>query len=168
MVKKADMQIQQMAFMIVAVFIFFGLVGVFFVNIQVKKIGGDAATLQRDQAISSLEVIADMPEFSFSRTESMTLDEDKLKIMSGSFGEDYELFWPVASIEVYKIYPSSSEVIDCPAPNCNHYEIYDNGQTNTKTYSSFVSICKEERESGSVYDRCEIGKLVVGMKIYEE
>jgi hypothetical protein len=157
-----------MAFMIIAVFIFFGLVGLFFINIQVSKIGSNAASLQRDQAISSLQVIADMPELSFSDVETMTLDEDKIKIMSGEFGQDYELLWPVASIEVYKVYPRPTQFVKCPAQDCNYYKIFDNGQTSKQTYSTFVSICSKRKEGRSIYDKCEIGKLVVGVNIYED
>lgn len=166
--KKGQMQIQQMAFMIIAVFFFFVLVGLFFLGIQFKDIRGDAAYLQKEQAISSLRVIADMPELNYGSSESMTIDEDKLKVMSRDFGENYDLFWPVASIEVYKIYPSFDEVKVCPGADCNYYELYNNNQSNIKTYSTYVSICENVKEKGSVYDKCEIGKLVVGVKIYEE
>ena len=44
------MQIQQMAFMIVAVFFFFILVGLFFLAIQFKGIKSSAAQLQKEQA----------------------------------------------------------------------------------------------------------------------
>lgn len=164
---RGQMKIQQMAFMIVAVFFFFVLVGLFFLNIQLKDVRGGAAQLQKEQAISSLRVIADMPELNYDSSETMVIDEDKLRIMSGNFSYDYELFWPVASIGVYKVYPSFDTVIMCPGTDCNYYNIYDNGQTNVKTYSTYVSICKEVKESGSIYDKCEIGKLVVGMNINE-
>ena len=174
-----QMKIQQMAFMIMAVFLFFILVGLFFIGIQFKDVRGSAAQLQKEQAISSLRVIADMPELNFDSSETMTLDEDKLVIMSGNFSLGYDVFWPVASVGVYKIYPEVDEVDECPGVGCNFYDIYDSGQSNTltdidnnqvgasyvKTYSTFVSICKRVRESGSAYDRCEVGKLVVGVKI---
>jgi hypothetical protein len=166
--KKADMQIQQMAFMIIAVFIFFGLVGLFFINIQVSKIGSNAASLQRDQAISSIQVIADMPELSFSAVETMTLDEDKIRIMSGEFGKDYELLWPVAYVGVRKIYPKPERPIKCPAENCNYYEIYNSSeQESYEIQSTFVSICSKRKEGKSIYNKCEIGKLDVGVNIYE-
>lgn len=165
--KKAQMEIQQMAFMIIAVFIFFALVGMFFLRIQVGGIKSSAAQLQKEQAISSLQVIADMPELNFDSTETMTIDEDKLRVMSGEFGQYYDLFWPVASVEVYKIYPAFDEVIKCPAPNCNYYDLYNNNQSDTRMFSGFVSICSKQKEFNSVYDRCEVGKLVVGVKIYE-
>ena len=158
------MQIQQMAFMIVAVFFFFILVGLVFLAIQFKGIKSSAAQLQKEQAISSLGVIADMPEMNYDSSEYMTVDEDKLKIMSGAFGLDYDLFWPVASVEVYKIYPAFNEIKKCPGHGCNYYEVYNNGQTNVKTYSTYVSICKKVRESGSIYDDCEVGKLVLGIR----
>jgi len=50
----------------------------------------------------------------------------------------------------------------------NYYDIYNNGQANVKTFSTYISICKKTKESGSTYDRCEIGKLVVGVKLNEE
>ena len=164
MVKNAQMQIQQMSFMLIAVFIFFALVGMFFLRVQMGGIKSSSAELQRDQAISSLQVVADMPELNFDSKETMTLDADKLLIMSGGFGKKYESFWPVASIEVVKVYPLATTFIECPAANCNYYNIYNNSQVSSKKVSTFVSICKKERESGSVYDnRCNIGKLIIGV-----
>ena len=163
-----QMKIMQMAFMIVAVFFFFVLVGLFFLSIQFKDVKGSAAQLQREQAISSLRVIADMPELSYDSSEAITLDEDKLRIMTGGFGDVYEEFWPVASVAAYKLWPVASELKPCPGVDCNYYELYDNGQSNIRTYSTYVSICKKVKESGFVYDKCEVGKLEVGVIIRDE
>ncbi|MBT7102227.1 hypothetical protein HN935_01825 [archaeon] len=165
--KIGQMKIQQMAFMIMAVFLFFILVGLFFIGIQFKDVRGTAAQLQKDQAISSLRVIADMPELNYDSSETMTVDEDKLVVMSSNFSGAYNVFWPVASVGVYKIYPAFDSVKKCPGLGCNFYDIYDSGQSNVKTYSTYVSICKRVREEGSAFDRCEVGKLVVGVKINE-
>ena len=161
---RGQMKIQQMAVMIVAVFFFFILVGLFFLGIVFRDVKGGAEDLQRAQAISSLGVIADMPELNYDSSWSMSLDEDKLRIMSGEFGGGYNSFWPVAFIGVYKVYPRFDEVVECPGVGCNYYSIYDSGQSNVKTYSAYVSICKKVRESGSTYDECEIGKLVLGVR----
>jgi len=164
---RGQMKIMQMAFMIVAVFFFFVLVGLFFFCIHFKDVKSSAAQLQKNQAISSLRVIADMPELGYDSRESMTLDEDKLRIMAGGFGDIYEEFWPVASVAVYKLWPVASELKSCPGVGCNYYELFDNGQSDVKTYSTYVSICKKVKEDGFVYDRCEVGKLEVGVKIAE-
>jgi len=167
MVKNSgQMKIMQMAFMILAVFIFFVLVGMFFLVIQFRDIKGDVARVEAEQAISSLETIANMPELNFDSRWSMAVDEDKLKVMSGEFGNNYDNFWPVASIRVYKIYPAFSEPKKCPGSDCNYYEIYDSGQTNIKTYAAFVSICSKVGGGASNY--CEIGKMVVEVISHEE
>lgn len=163
-----QMKIQQMAFMIIAVFLFFMLVGLFFINWQFKDVKGSYAELQKDQAISSLSVIAGMPELNCEDRVDLCLDEDKLKVMSGNFSDAYLDLWPVASIKVYKVYPAFEESVECPALNCNYYDIYDGGQTNLKEYSTYVSICNRVKESGYVYDKCGVGKLVAGVKINEE
>jgi len=161
--KKGQMKIQQMAFMIVAVFFFFLLAGLFFLNISFKDLKANAGQLYKDQAISSLEVIANMPELNYNSQESLTLDEDKLKIMSGNFSQIYNGFWQVASVKVYKVYPKFNKVIKCPSLNCNYYPVYDNLQESVLEYSTYVSICKKISEKGYVYDKCGIGKLVVGV-----
>jgi hypothetical protein len=158
-------KIQQMAFMILAVFIFFVLVGLFFMRIQFSDVNGGFAELQRQAALSSLSTIANMPELSYSSSEEFTLDKDKLVIMASTFSSDYEEFWPVASVKVYKVFPKFEEVVKCPAVNCNYYEIYTNNQKNVKEYSTFVSICKRVKDKTYYYDRCELGKLSVGVKI---
>jgi hypothetical protein len=162
------MKIMQMAFMIVAVFFFFVLVGLFFLGIQFKDVKGSAAQLQKEQAISSLRVIADMPELNYDFSEAVTLDEDKLRIMSGNFSRYYDEFWPVASVSAYKLWPVATELKECPGVGCNYYKLYDNEQSNVKTYSTYVSICKKVKESGFVYDDCGIGKLEVGVIIRDE
>ena len=157
---KGQMKIQQMAFMIVAVFFFFILVGLFFVSYHYKTLKGSYAELQGQQAVSSLQVIADMPEMNCDGRTSNCLDKDKLLVMSGS-PERYADLWPVASVEVYQVYPSFNEKIRCPSANCNYYPVFNSSQTNIKTYSTFVSICEDVSRN---YEKCEIGKLVVGVK----
>lgn len=163
-----QMKIMQMSFMIIGVFLFFALAGLFFLNVSLRGISGGAEELAREQAISSLESIAAMPELSYDARTTVALDEDKLRIMAGGFGDSYGDFWPIASLEVYKVYPAFDSVVECPAAECNYYDIYDSGQENIEKFSAYVSICKRVKEFGSVYDRCEIGKIVAGVKKYEE
>lgn len=165
--EKGQMKIMQMSFMIIGVFFFFILVGLFVLGIMFKDIRGGADDLTKDQAISSLEIIAAMPEFSYGARDAMTIDEDKLRVMSGNFGLNYEELLPIASLEVYKVYPKFDKVVKCPLANCNYYDIYDSEQGDVEKVSSYVSICKRVKEFGSVYDKCEVGKIVVGMKLRE-
>ena len=166
--QKAQMKIQQMAFMIVAVFFFFILVGLFLLKVQFSGIQKSAAELEKEQAVSSLKVIANMQELNCNSRESLCLDKDKIKIMSGELKEFYETFWPIASIKVYLLDTESTEIIACPSLNCNYFEIFDNKQTNTEEYSTYISVCEKVKELSYIYDDCEIAKLVVGRKIIEK
>ncbi len=154
---KGQLKIQQMAFMIVAVFFFFALVGLFFLSYYSRTLVGSAEQLSKEQAISSLGVLTDMTELSCGY---LCLDVDKLVVMSG---EDYEDVWPVASIKVYKVFPAFEREIKCPGNDCNYYDVYDSGQEDVKEYSTFVSLCQTIR-IGVIYEQCDIGKLVVGVK----
>ena len=60
-----------------------------------------AGDLAREQAISSLTTITNMPELTCGH---LCLDVDKLEIMSN---RDYSDIWPVESIKVYRIIQNS-------------------------------------------------------------
>jgi len=158
--KAGQLRIQQMAFMIIAIFFFFVLVGLAFLSYETKTTSSDFADLQKQQAISSLGVITNMPELSCGE---LCLDADKLEVMT-SLSNSYEDVWPVASINVTKVYPKVDKWIKCPAPDCNYYSVYDSGRSSVTQYGTFVSLCKRVKEDGHVYDRCEIAKLSVGVK----
>jgi hypothetical protein len=160
--KKAQTRIQQMAFMIVGLLFFFILVALFFLAWQYKSLRSGYELSQKDQAISSLKVISGMVELNCDSSREFCMDEDKLEIMSK---KDYSQIWPVASIRVLKVYPAFTRIIKCPAQGCNEYVIYDSGQSGTKEFSTYVSICKNLKENTFPYERCEIGKLLVGVKL---
>lgn len=165
--KKADFKIQQMAFMIVFVFIFFILVGLFFLQVSMDKIRGSAEGQKEDQVMSALSSWSELPEFSCSDTSVSCLDEDKLYILgSERFNTLYNDFLPVASINVYKVVSGNGkkELIKCPAKNCNYYEVYSSGQTGVREYGSYVSICKKTRREGEVFSECELGRISIGIK----
>jgi hypothetical protein len=150
MVKKAQLQIQQMTFMILAVFLFFILVGLFFLSYQYKVLRAKADTLNREQAISSLSTITNMPELTCGY---LCLDIDKIQIMSN---KDYSEIWPVESIKIYRLNQNET------SPS---YQIYDSGQKQVTEVSTYVSLCKKSRKLQYNYDECEIGKLIVGARI---
>ena len=166
---KGQMKIQQMAFMIVAVFFFFILVGLFFLAWQSGSLTSSFEDLQKEQALTSMGVIANMPELNCDSERSLCLDEDKLNALTGNLSNDYNDFWPVASVKVYKIYPAFSESgkKKCPGLDCNYWEIYDSAQLGEEEFSSYVNLCKDMKEAGYVYSKCGVGKLVVGTRLVE-
>lgn len=165
--KLAQMNIQQMSFYILAVFLFFMLAGLFFVSLQFRGAQSSAESLQKDQAISSLETISNMPELICDTNEPFCLDFDKVAVFR-DYANAYAEFLPVSTIKVYRINPSSKTIIKCPATNCTYYEIYSSNQTRVQEYSTFISICQKEENFGRVLYNCELGKISVGVKFPEE
>lgn len=166
--KLAQMKIQQMAFLILAVMFFFALVGLFILRISLANLEGDFSNLNKEQAITSIQVVTSSTELNCNSREELCLDEDKLQIMSGDFKEFYSSFWPVAFIKVYKYSAFNSSPVKCPSPNCNHYEVHNNGQEFFETRSSIISICKKSTIDSSRYESCEVGRIEIGILENEE
>ncbi len=162
--KKGDLQIQQMAFMLLFVFIFFTMAGLFFVMFYSKDMKANYESGQVDLAISSLETLANMPELNCDSQTSFCLDEDKLFVFASN-ADRYASFWPVAYVKVRKLYPTSAAQIRCPAANCTYYEIYNSNQTDIIGRDTFVSICKKVKKPQGIETVCSIGKLDVGVKL---
>ena len=62
-----------------------------------------------------------------------------------------------------KIYPVEEE-IECTKenyPDCNYLEIYSDNSEDKIYKTSFVSLCRQEQFEDRVYDKCEIGRLMV-------
>jgi len=162
--KKAQLKIQQMTFMLLAVIIFFIMAGLFFIVIQSKDLYKQANLDQEEKALSTIAGIADTAEFSCG--EPLCIDTDKLIVLQEK--EAYEKFWPLSSLSVIKVYPSG-EIVKCTEinyPNCNLFEIYDK-DVNDNPVSTFVSLCRKEKQEGYWYNKCELGKIIGGYEIKE-
>lgn len=165
MKKSGQYKIQQMAFMILAIFFFFVLVGLFFVGWQFASVKRGFAELQEEKALSALKVIADSTELNCDQSEDWCIDKVKLI----AFGENsglYRDYWSVASIEVLMVFPNPNEdePILCPLEGCDYYVLYDSGQRNRRTYSAYVTVCETIDMS---HEFCELAKLILGVKIKE-
>ncbi len=165
--KRAQFKIQQMAFMIVFVVIFFVLVGLFILQISMGDLRFSAQNLEREQVMSALVSWSELPELSCSDKSSNCVDEDKLYIMgSPNFNTIYSSFWPVASINIYKVDVDSgvNSLIDCPREECNRYPVFNSGQWGVVEHASYVAICRETRREDDVFSECELGKISIGIK----
>jgi len=166
--KKSQMRIQQMAFMILAVFFFFTLVGLFLLQVFLGEMRTSAQEREREQVLNILESFSQLPEFSCSERSSFCIDEDKIFVMKiEEINQLYSEFWPISSIRIFKIGGNFSTLKECPSLGCNYYKVYENPeQTQQMEYSSYVSICKKIKDSQEyVYNFCELGKISIGMKI---
>ncbi len=161
--KKGQMKIQQMAFMLIAVTLFFALVGMFMLVLQFSNLRESAESLCEKNALLLVTKLANSPEFScgnsFGSGKSNCVDSDKVMALKGK-SEEYKDFWGVSNIQIRKIYPSGN--VECNTenyPNCNIIKIREGGINST--YENFVSLCRKENVEGEVEDKCELARLMV-------
>ena len=161
---KGQMKIQQMAFMLIAVTLFFSLVGMFFLVIFVSNLRESASILEEKNALLLVTKLANSPEFScgesFGPGKLNCVDGDKIMMLKKN-SDRYEDFWGVDNIEIRKIYPVSEDV-ECTTvnyPNCNIIKIREGNLS--FEFSNFVSLCRKENVEGVVENKCDLAKIMV-------
>jgi len=166
--KKAQMKIQQMAFMLIAVTLFFVFAGLFFAMIVFSDIRRAAEGLEERDALLLVSKLANSPEFAcgnaFGSFRTSCIDSDKAMALKSNT-EKYEdfrgNFWGVEGIEIRKIYPADNEGIECDVsnyPECGKITVV---QKKGIGVSNFVALCRKESVEGFVEDRCELARVTV-------
>ena len=112
--KKAQIKIQEMAFVLVAVIVLFGFVLIFFTRFQVVSLEKTASEVRREQAINMLHTIAAMPELRCSKGgEINCIDVSKL----GAFTKvrtKYNDLWKnafITKVEIKYFYPEGRNYV---------------------------------------------------------
>jgi len=165
--KKAQLQIQEMAFVLVGIILFFGLLLIVFSVFQSAKIKQSAEEIRREETIGKLESIANMPEFSCR--EAFCIDEEKLIGFIDLPQQDknkYYSLWQkskIALIKVERVYPASSgDCTNASYPNCKTYTIYKR-DVDYEAHSTFMPLCYYSTSQPQGY-KCDITKIIVGFE----
>jgi len=160
--KNGQMKIQQMAFMLLAVTLFFVLAGIFFLVLRFSNLKDTATELEAKNAQELISKLANSPEFScgdsFDYKGTNCVDADKMMMLIQN-KEKYKDFWgDLANIDARIIYPDE-ETIVCTLsnyPNCNSIRIYTNNQEGYSE-SNFISLCRKEE----LQDKCVVARLIL-------
>lgn len=172
---QGQLQIQEMAFMLVAVILLFGLVAMFGMAIFNKSIFTQMNRINDEKNMMLITNLADSPEFKCVGSlisKSNCIDGDKvISLLNKSV---YAKFWSFKSLYVLKssgFNKKEDELINCNLanyPDCDIIKIIDDNKSqNIITTSSYVAFCRKIYEqvdsySGYTYDRCEIARIVGG------
>ena len=79
---KSQFKIQQMVFMLLAVFLFFILVGVFWITLQSRSLQKQATELEEEKTIIISQFLSSSSEFSCTNEEGQyCVDTDKLLLL---------------------------------------------------------------------------------------
>lgn len=155
---KGQIKIQQMAFVLVAIFIFFVLIGLFFVYIQLSSINGSAEDLRSKAALEKARNIVNTPEFAWGIEDcSSCLDLDKILILKDRVS--YKGFWDLSLLKIKRVYPEGEgECTKQNYPDCGEITIIDSENV-PASRSAFVSLCRYDLNGD--YFKCELGKVIV-------
>lgn len=169
---KGQLKIQQMTFMLIAVTLFFVLVGMFVLVIKFSGLKESAAELCEENAMLLVTKLSNSPEFScgevFGSSRTNCIDADKVMILRENIGK-YTDFWGVSNIEIRKIYPKDTEKI-CNLgnyPDCNVIRLRSKDIAGDYL-SNFVSLCRKESFEGVTYDKCELATVMVSYEYGEK
>jgi len=158
---KAQMKIQQMAFVLVALMIFFGMVALLYFSIKIGSLKKEASSLQENEAREIVRKIASSPEFAFTQFDCPNcIDFDKLLALSSRVG--YKEFWNLGFLQIKRIYPESKGECDkSNYPNCETITLINKGVGTPA--DAFISLCRWEQEKGG-YFKCELGRILASGK----
>ena len=155
--KQGQMKIQEMAFVLVAVFFLFGLALLFFTRLQANQYSQVSDIVRNVRIHGMMEYTASLPELRcssslLSYTEQSCIDYDKLKIMSNvkRISDKYSDLFYSSSIQKVEI--------NIIAPANESFIIYSGtkASNNTKTYSIPYPICEEGNEKN-----CKLGVIKI-------
>ena len=152
------MKIQETAFMLVALAIFFGLALLIYVSLSVTGLRSEAQQLADEEARELVRKMASVPELTFSSGSDCAACVDLDKALMLKELQQYKNFWNLDYLMIERIYPRSEER-ECARstyPDCDRLTIIDK-RTGVASQTSFVSLVRWDPNINSF--RHEIGKI---------
>jgi len=161
------MKIQEMAFVLVAIMIFFAIVGIFYIKIGFNGFSGDIQQQRAEAAMELVRKIASTPEFGFTKNGEMICDSciDTDKVMALKNMSAYKGFWNIDFFRLDYVYPQKKN-IECSYgtyPNCSTITL-SNAVNHETPATAYVSLCRNEYANNQLYTKCELGKVEISAK----
>jgi len=168
--KTAQMKIQQMSFMLLAVFLFFSLVGMIIITVKMSELRNSATELEKQNAMLLATKLASSPEFScgdvYGTPKTDCVDLDKVMMLKENI-KKYSNFWGSSNIVIMRVYPTNKTIVECNPtnyPNCSSINLMGKALAGYDA-SNFVALCRKEKDKGDIVTKCEMGQIVIR---YEE
>lgn len=161
---RGQLKIQQMAFVLVALMVLFGIVLIFYVSIKTASLRTGAEDIRELQSQELARKITGSPEFVYpSGTCTACVDMDKAFVLKERVlqNPDYAAFWNVPLIQVKRLSGEERECTRQNYPNCTTITIYSSNSSFTSV-SSFITACSHDEQRGG--QGCDLGKIVLGVR----
>lgn len=157
---RGQMKIQQMAFMLVMIIIFFLLAGLVFFVFYFSSLQGSAETLREKEAREVVKSITGTPELAFTSSRDCTqcIDLDKALILKTMIASGaYTNFWEIDYLVIEKIDGEpEKECTPVNYPECNKVTLIENDQYGLAT-SSFAALARWDEDMNDF--RYEFGRI---------
>ncbi len=159
---RGQMKVQQMAFVLLAIMIFFAMVAMIYLSIRFNVLKSNVGDLRDSEAKELVRKLAGSAEFRWDSC-SNCIDLDKVLILSEQ--ESYKGFWNLDYLRVDAVYPEKSgECSKSSYPNCKTITVIESGEDFGIPSSAFVNLCRRAFEGGEYYEECSIGRIYASGK----
>ena len=162
--KKGQLKIQEMAFVLVALMIFFGMFALIFFNVRLANLKKDVTNLREEETKALITKFVGTPELAWTSSKKecySCIDFDKAMVLKNR--QAYKGFWNLDYLMIEKVYPLGDDV-ECNNanyPNCRTLTIINKSVGNADY--AYVSLCRWESKG---YVKCEMGKIYAsGIKV---
>jgi hypothetical protein len=159
--RKGQLKVQQMAFVLVALMIFFAIALLFYISIRSGGIVREVESLREEEVIESVRKMAGTAEFSWTASGDCAACIDLDKVFMLKDRAAYKGFWSnIELLQVKRVYPTYSEN-ECERenyPNCDTITIIDGGG-DLRGLGAFVALCRYDPVEGR--EKCELGKIIM-------
>jgi hypothetical protein len=162
MIKKGQMKIQEMAFVLLAIIVFFAMVALVYFSIRLSSLREDVTAQREESTREMVRKLSDIPEFSWAEC-SGCIDMDKALVMKDR--ASYRGLWDIDYMMIEKVYPNRTRV-ECNKanyPDCTTITLVNSTKNFGSPTSAFVALCSFEA-SGGGYVKCELGKIYASAK----
>ena len=159
--KKAQLKIQQMVFVLVALVIFAAMVAIFYSSIALSGLKQSSENLKEQQTKELVRKIASAPELAFTSFNCENcIDLDKAFIIKDR--KSYSEFWKLDFFQIEKIYPSEKDECNkANYPDCRTITLIKDKIGSPS--SAYVSLCHWNKDKGGYY-KCELGRIYMSGK----
>jgi type II secretory pathway pseudopilin PulG len=160
--RSGQIKIQQMAFMLVALVIFFAMVGLIYVSLSLGGLKQSAQGFQDEEAKQIAQKIASSPELAFSSASDCSSCIDMEKALMLKNLTSYESFWNLEYLMIEKVYPNTTST-ECTLynfPDCGKITVIDSDRIASTT--AFVTLARWD-QSANRY-KYELGKIHTSAK----
>jgi hypothetical protein len=162
--KKGQLKIQQMSFMLMAIFLFFILVGLFYVVINMAQLKQSVRTLEIERVVGLTARISSLPEMNFQGKVN-AIDGDKIMIIKNR--DKYKEFFGINGMIIRKVDGKSKDV-ECSSsnyPDCNLIKVFTKENISTTPSSTvFVALCRKQTLENNAYDKCELARVAISIE----